>query len=137
MRRFLLLLLFVGFTGCAPQLQFGPPPATGLAEQSPSMTPGSRVPGLHVTTDDNGSLLFHRNHWQLTMTGIRGTADVFPADGSSYTTDTTLSYLDAASASPTGRSTTMGQFMLTLLGVILVIGLAAVILYAAFLATNR
>jgi hypothetical protein len=31
----------------------------------------------------------------------------------------------------------MGQFMLTILGVILVLGLAAIILYAAFLATDR
>jgi hypothetical protein len=123
----LLLLFFLVFSGCAPQLSLSPPQENG---QQP-------ISGLSVRTHDYGSLLFHEDNWRLTVTGIRGTADVETPDGALYTKDTTLSYWDAASASPAGRSNTMGQFMLTILGVILVIGLAAIILYAAFLATDR
>lgn len=139
-RSILLFVLVISLGGCAPQFQLGTPAgtssvATGIPAASAEHAGG--VPGLRVTTDDDGLLFFHRGSWQLTMRGIRGTADVYPAEGGFHTTDTTLSYWSTSSASPAGRSSTMGQFMLTLLGVILVLGLAAIILYAAFLATDR
>jgi len=148
MRQILLLtVLFMALSGCAPQLRMAQTPGLpSIGGQPAGMPPAAQehrlqsqhgMPALHVTTDDNSSLLFHRNAWRLTMSGIRGTADVYPAGGEYFTADTTLSYWDAASASPAGRSSTMSQFMLTVLGVILVLGLAALILYAAFLATDR
>lgn len=143
----LLVVLITGLSGCAPQLRMAQAPSLPPAAGEPDGIPqtGRRghapmqhgLPALHVTTDDNSSLLFHRDTWQLTVSGIRGTADVYPAGGGYFTADTTLSYWETASASPAGRSSTMSQFMLTILGVILVLGLAAVILYAAFLATKR
>lgn len=95
------------------------------------------APGLMVRTNEGGRLFFHDKQWKLTMSGIAGTADVTAADGAQYTADTTLSYFSAEAAQSSGRTSTMGQFMLTILGVILVLGLAAIILYAAFLATDR
>jgi len=143
----LLLVLITALSGCAPQLYMAHAPAQPSSPGQPMVMPPAAqndrmaaqdgIPGLHVTTDDNSTLLFHRDAWRLTFSGIRGTADVYPAGGGHFTADTTLSYWETASASPAGRSSTMGQFMLTLLGVILVIGLAALILYAAFLATDR
>lgn len=134
----LALLLLVG---CTPQFTLAPHTATQQAAWSGSSHAAAGdeaiTAGLRVRTHDNGTLLFHRDDWRLTPSGIRGTADVTAEDGSTYTTDTTLSYWDTAEASPAGRQSTMGQFMLTILGVILVLGLAAIILYAAFLATDR
>ena len=132
MRRLLILLIVpIALSACAPQFSLAPhAPVPSPSEQQ-------QLSGLTVRTYDDGALRFHENDWRLTITGISGTADVETPDGSRYTTDTTLSYWDAASASPAGRSNTMGQFMLTILGVILVLGLAAIILYAAFLATDR
>lgn len=95
------------------------------------------APGLRVSTHDHGVLLFEEDRWQLTLEGIKGPALVTDADGTQYSADTTLSYWDASSAASTGRTSTMSQFLLTILGVILVLGLAAIILYAAFLATAR
>ena len=148
MRHILLLIVLIStLSGCAPQLRMMHAPSLpSSGGQQVGMSPGGQqhelhtqrgMPPLHVTTDDNSSLLFHRNSWRLTISGIRGTADVYPAGGGYFTSDTTLSYWDTASASPAGRSSSMSQFMLTLLGVILVLGLAALILYAAFLATDR
>ena len=95
------------------------------------------LPGLRVQTRDGASLLFAENGWRLTLEGIDGSATVTTGDGMQYAADTTLSYWDASSAAATGRNSTMSQFLLTILGVILVLGLAAIILYAAFLATAR
>lgn len=99
--------------------------------------PGTDDPGIVVTTRDEGRLYFREGDWSLTWEGIRGRATVQTPDGLSATRDTTLSYADAVSASSSGRGTSASQFALTLLGIILVIGLAALILYAAFLATDR
>jgi hypothetical protein len=141
MRRILLsLVLLLYTTGCAPQL-FLNAPATGYP--SAAITPSTAasgseaLPGLHVRTKDGGSLLFAQNGWRLTFDGIAGDALVTDADGRRFSADTTLSYWDASSAASTGRDNTMSQFMLTILGVILVLGLAAIILYAAFIATAR
>lgn len=130
MRRMLLILsLLLYTTGCAPQLALQP--------HSPDGHAAAALSGLRVTTHDRGELLFAEDRWQLTLEGIQGPALVTSADGAVYSADTTLSYWDAASAASTGRTSTMSQFMLTILGVILVLGLAAIILYAAFLATAR
>ncbi|MCZ7557796.1 MAG: hypothetical protein M5R41_15465 [Bacteroidia bacterium] len=114
------------FSGCS----------TGLSVMAPQ---GSMLgtPGLMVNTTEGGHLFFHDKQWKLTVSGIAGTAEVTAADGTQYTADTTLSYFSAEAAQSSGRTSTMGQFMLTILGVILVLGLAAIILYAAFLATDR
>jgi len=141
MRFFLPALTLLLLAGCTPQLSLAPygtmEHAAGSGSPHAMAQAGTVTEGLRVHTHDNGTLLFHRDHWRLTPSGIRGTADVTSEDGSTYTTDTTLSYWDTANASPAGRQSTMGQFMLTILGVILVLGLAAIILYAAFLATDR
>jgi len=136
MRHILITLLLVLLAGCTPHLSLAPPSA--MQHDHTAMPRMEEVrTGLRVRTHDNATLLFHDDDWRLTPSGIRGTADVTAEDGASYTTDTTLSYWDTAEAGPAGRQSTMGQFMLTILGVILVLGLAAIILYAAFLATDR
>ncbi|MFA6232988.1 MAG: hypothetical protein WC824_02205 [Bacteroidota bacterium] len=133
MRRLLLILsLLLYTTACAPQLSL-----RSTAQPGGHPTNDAALSALRVTTHEGGELLFAENGWQLTMSGIEGSALVQTADGQQYAKDTTLSYWDAASASASGRSNTMSQFLLTILGVILVLGLAAVILYAAFLATAR
>lgn len=143
MRRILLaLILLLYTTGCAPQLAFHIADADGHGARNlpRAMTAAPHtgpMDGLQVHTHTGGTLLFPENEWTLTLEGIRGNAHVTHADGTQYSADTTLSYLDASAAASTGRSSTMGQFMLTILGVILVLGLAAIILYAAFLATAR
>ncbi len=81
---------------------------------------------------------FAVDRWELTARGVRGHAMIQTQDGLAFETDTTIAYGDVASAaSGSGRGTLLSQFLLTILGVILVIGLAAIILYAAFLATDR
>ncbi len=136
MRHIYLSLFLLLMAGCTPQSALAPPTAV---KHGPGVMPHAQEAhsGLRVRTHDNGTLLFHDDDWRLTPSGIRGTADVIAEDGASYTTDTTLSYWDTAEAGPAGRQSTMSQFMLTILGVILVLGLAAIILYAAFLATDR
>jgi hypothetical protein len=95
------------------------------------------APGLMIHTHDNGHLFFHDQDWKLTLNGISGPALVTAADGSQYNADTTISYWNTESAQATGRGSSMKQYLLTILGVILVLGLAGIILYAAFLATDR
>jgi hypothetical protein len=133
MRRILLILSLLFYTtSCAPQLSLQRHVTGDGATAS-----GAHLSALRVTTHDRGELLFAENGWRLTTAGIEGDARITTADGEQYSKDTTLSYWDAATATPGGRNNTMGQFMLTILGVILVLGLAAIILYAAFLATAR
>ena len=144
LRVLLILALLLSTTGCASQFGLHAPAAGHGAMHAPNAAYGSRsvtetgqLPGLRVRTKDGGSLLFAENGWRLTLDGIAGDALVTDADGRQFATDTTLSYWDASSAASTGRDNTMSQFLLTILGVILVLGLAAIILYAAFLATAR
>ncbi|MDT8323965.1 MAG: hypothetical protein RRA94_07645 [Bacteroidota bacterium] len=142
MRFVLPVLAVLLLTACTPQLSLSPHAAMerdAMMQRSAQTTAHDGAPsgGLRVRTYDEGTLIFHGDDWRLTPSGIRGTADVETQDGNTYTTDTTLSYWDTAEAGPAGRQSTMGQFMLTVLGVILVLGLAAIILYAAFLATDR
>ena len=85
---------------------------------------------------DNATATFSENHWSLTSHGIHGTASFQTQDGLQFRRDTTISYWDVSSLAP-ARGNTVGQFLLTVLGIVLVIGLAAIILYAAFLATDR
>lgn len=121
---FSLIMLFM--TGCASDLSL--------------LREGERPPatdGLLLRTRDDARMFFRDEEWKLTTTGIAGRAWITTTDGAAFHADTTLSYFDADAASGTGRTTTMKQFLLTILGVILVIGLAAIILYAAFLATDR
>jgi hypothetical protein len=94
--------------------------------------------GIVVRTNDRSTFTFRDDGWSLTARGISGFADISTDGGGALQKDTTLSYADVASAAPSdGRSGTMRQFLLTILGVVLVIGLAALILYAAFPATDR
>jgi hypothetical protein len=89
-------------------------------------------------TQSRSTLQFHEGEWSLTWGGIKGRADLVTDEGIIPVRDTTLSYADVASASTGGgRGNTTEQFLKTILGVILIIGLAALILYAAFPATDR
>lgn len=117
--------------GCAPMLT-----QSLNAPSVPYGQPDRAEPSIIVHTYDNSELRFE-DGWSLTFGGISGTAEVIRDDAPSIRTDTTLAYQDVASAAPSRRNTTMRQFLLTILGVILVIGLAAIILYAAFIATGR
>jgi hypothetical protein len=101
---------------------------------------GSRtdVSGIRVETHDRSTFQFQEGTWSLTMEGIAGKADIFTDEGVLPSRDTTLWYGDVASAAAGGgRGSTVTQFLLNILGIILVIGLAALILYAAFPATDR
>ena len=92
---------------------------------------------ISITTHDRATFDFHEG-WELTMRGVQGHADIYPSEGGVLQADTTLSYWNVSSAADTGgRGNTTTKFLLTILGIILVIGLAALILYAAFPATNR
>lgn len=94
--------------------------------------------GLVLHMHDASTVQFDAEKWDLTVRGVRGHAEIQGHDGTLRTADTTISYWDISSAAAgPGRGTLLSQFLLTILGVILVIGLAAIILYAAFLATNR
>jgi hypothetical protein len=108
-------------------------PSQPYSQPVPSM---SSEPGIIVHTRNNDVMQFH-DGWTLTFEGIAGMAELTDGDGRTVITDTTLSYWDVTNAAPARRNSTMRQFLLTILGVILVIGLAAIILYAAFIATDR
>lgn len=105
--------------------------------QYPFQSPQQYGSGIMVTTQSEDHLFFRDEQWELTWSGIHGTAEIHTFDGASWTADTTLSYLDAAAAQPIDRGGGMKNYLLTVLGIILVLGLAAIILYAAFLATDR
>jgi hypothetical protein len=149
MQRLLLVFsLLLYTTSCAPHMALHAPWPAGdmsrdgqapAARTTPLMTDVNPAPwpGLLVTTTDHSQVLFAADDWTLTMAGIRGNALVTTADGLQFSADTTLAYTDAVSASPTDRGVTMNQFLLTILGVILVLGLVGIIIYAAFLATAR
>ena len=111
----------------------------GCALPGPSvMQPAHDAPaGIRVVTHDKSTFDFH-DGWQMTWGGIEGRVDLHTASGDAISTDTTLSYWDVSSASSSnGRGNTTSKFLLTVLGIILVIGLAALILYAAFPATDH
>lgn len=114
----------------------GAAPATpGLAQHGSADGAGG---GLVLHMHDASTVRFAADKWDLTVRGVRGTAQMHASDGRLVAADTTISYWDISSAAAgPGRGTLLSQFLLTILGVILVIGLAAIILYAAFLATNR
>lgn len=96
------------------------------------------VSGIRVETHDHSTFQFQEGAWSLTLEGIAGKADIFTDAGTLPDRDTTLWYGDVASAAAGGgRGSTVTQFLLNILGIILVIGLAALILYAAFPATDR
>lgn len=140
LRVLLVIALLLSATGCASRLALHAPAAGHTAAFTPphaAARGAEALPGLRVQTRDGGTLLFAENGWRLTVDGIAGDALVTDADGKQFAADTTLSYWDASSAASTGRDNTMSQFLLTILGVILVLGLAAIILYAAFIATAR
>lgn len=153
MRRLLLIFsLLLYTTACAPHMALHAPWPAGdqpregdsyipmaMSQSVPRVTDDRATPwpGLLVTTTDHSHVLFPADDWTLTTAGIRGNALVTTADGLQFTADTTLAYVDAVTASPTERGATMNQFLLTILGVILVLGLVAIIIYAAFLATAR
>jgi len=101
-------------------------------------TTPTHLSSINVQTNDRHSFTFAEDSWRLTFNGIEGHTLSTDKDGLAHGTDTTLSYWAVSSAAASGgRSSSMTQFLLTILGVILIIGLAAVVLYAAFLATDR
>jgi hypothetical protein len=111
----------------------------GCAVQPFASSPAARTQsagGIKLVMHDNSTAVFPDNQWSLTFRGVRGTGSFQTLDGACFTRDTTISFWEVSSASAV-RGNTLGQFMLTVLGIILVIGLAAIILYAAFLATDR
>ena len=114
--------------------------ASGCVTMPAIRASGERAPasGILVTTHDRSTFQFQEGSWSLTLGGIEGKADILTETGTLPSRDTTLWYGDVASAAAGGgRGSTVTQFLLTILGVILVIGLAALILYAAFPATDR
>ncbi len=112
----------------------------GMAQSGMRTMPGAPPMGpdeLRLETRNNAVVAFQDGGYTLTWSGVSGPARIWPSDGILTQKDTTVSWFDISSAAGTGRSKTTGQFLLTVLGVILVIGLAAIVLYAAFLATDR
>ena len=97
--------------------------------------PQAHPSDLRVTMRDGGSLLFQDGHWRLTPAGIEGRALDQHSSGRGMI-DTSVSYLQIAAAEG-NREDPWTQLMLTMLGVLIVVGLAGVILYAAFRATER
>jgi hypothetical protein len=134
---FLLLLAAVALVtaGCAALGAF-PSPAGPFSAAPATVLPGP-TGGVLVTGKDRSTLLFSDDRVSLTWSGINGHALVTTNDGRQYERDTTVSYWDVSSAAASGRTSTSTQFLLTVLGIILVIGLAALVLYAAFPATDR
>ena len=133
--RFLLLLgmcaILAVASGCSSPFPLTHPSAAYSADDA-------RLSGITVTARDRTTLRYHDDSWHLTLEGIAGTASIVQQDGTTIEKDTTLSYAEISAAeSSSGRGSTMTQFLLTILGVVLVIGLAAIILYAAFRATDR
>ncbi len=118
-----VLLLIALLAGCSVPLHLGGAPA-------------SPAPGLAIRTHDGSAVTFARESWRLTFSGIEGKADITPSAGASFSRDTTISYFQVA-AVDTRDEDPWTQLLLTILGVIIVIGLAGVILYAAFRATER
>ncbi|MAT38349.1 MAG: hypothetical protein CL946_01960 [Ectothiorhodospiraceae bacterium] len=137
-RRLLTLLTYIalgiGASGCSTLLRMPEPPA-GAAAYRPG-TAGPQPAGILLTTH-SGSRLHFRDGWSLTWSGVAGSADLLDDGAPGAYTDTTISYYEVKQTTGTGRHNTMRQFLLTILGVILIIGLAAIILYAAFIATDR
>ncbi len=130
-RRFLSLMFLVLLVSLLDSL-------SGRAQDAPSVQVSDQGEAvLRITTTDQGTLRFRESDWDLTVEGIRGHARVEPAVGPAYDADTVLSYFSVAAAASDGRATSLKQYLLTVLGIILVIGLAAIVLYAAFLATDR
>ena len=111
---------------------------SGCAGTVPATMQGGSDPadGIRVVTHNNTTFDF-RDGWRLTFGGIEGNADIQAAGEELIQKDTTLSYWDVSSAASNSRGNSTSRLLLTVLGVILVIGLAALILYAAFPATDK
>lgn len=109
----------------------------GCANLSIPETAQTGAPGfLSLTTRSGSSVTFNENAWKLTLTGIEGRALVHPKESPSFTVDTTISYLQVAAVDSRGEDPWV-QLLLLILGVLLVIGLVGIIIYAAFRATER
>lgn len=120
--------------GASAQMRTASAPAASGHAAASARTDAGLVLHMH----DASTVHFASERWELTTRGVRGRAQIHADDGSLREADTTISYWDVSSAAAgPGRGTLLSQFLLTILGVILVIGLAAIILYAAFLATDR
>lgn len=118
------LLLMALWWGCSAPLRLG------------GGSPASPAAGLAIRTQDGSAVTFARESWRLTFSGIEGEASITPSAGVSYLRDTTISYFQVAAVDSRDEDP-WTQLLLTILGVIIVIGLAGVILYAAFRATER
>ena len=120
-----VVTLFAAFVliGCSSSLMMNPPS-------------GSPQPSLSISTRGGSDIMFYKDQWQLTSAGIRGKAEIRQDGFPSYTKDTTVSYFQVAAVDSRGEDP-WTQLLLTILGVLIVIGLAGVILYAAFRATER
>lgn len=134
------LLLFATallLSSCAALHSSTPPMAGAPVSAQRHASAASSPSGLVLQMHDASTVRFAPERWELTTRGVRGLAQLHADDGSLREADTTISYWDISTAAAPGRGTLLSQFLLTILGVILVIGLAAIILYAAFLATDR
>lgn len=120
----ILLCVLFFFSGCTP-LQLMREPVSPRT-----------ISDLHVTTSAGKTFFFRAGDWKLTFSGISGKADVTTENDTITLPDTTLSYFDVAAVDG-NREEPLIELLLTILGVIIVIGLAGVILYAAFRATER
>lgn len=91
---------------------------------------------LHVTTYDGSQFVFPENNWRLTFSGITGKVMSGTDELPDHLRDTTISYIQIAAADSRGEDP-WTQLLLTILGVLIVIGISGLILYAAFRATER
>ena len=120
---FILVLICAFASGCASLSTIPQPPSH------------RSLSDLHVITSQGSSIHFQEGSWQLTLSGITGKAEV-TENASIRFVDTTLAYQQVASAEST-KEDPWTKLLLTILGVLIVIGLAGVVLYAAFRATER
>lgn len=120
---FLLILICAFASGCV---------SLSTIPQPPSHRPLS---DLHVITTQGSSIHFQEGSWRLTLSGITGTAEV-TENASIRIVDTTIAYQQVASTEST-KEDPWTKLLLTILGVLIVIGLAGIVLYAAFRATER
>ncbi|MDH7516385.1 MAG: hypothetical protein QHI48_11000 [Bacteroidota bacterium] len=85
-----------------------------------------------------GEISSHVKGWPFGVDRFPMGGNTIGGNGTTPVKDSLLSVSIYPYAAATGtRGTTTKQFLLRILGVVLVIGLAALILYAAFPATNR
>ncbi len=104
--------------------------ASAPVQQGP---PHSISPGLSLATP-RGEVTFASGMWRLSMEGVQGT--LYENDAvSSGMRDTTVSYSDILSFG-SRRESALETLLLTILGFVIVVGMTALLIWAAFDATK-